>query len=78
MSSVAHLEENVAAAQIALSDDEFETLSAIGEQNARFRLRRDRLRWRVLHGASQTVGEQSGELCRVLECAAFGEKGCAV
>ena len=33
-SSVAHLEENVAAAEIVLSDDEFETLSAIGEQNA--------------------------------------------
>ena len=33
-SSVAHLAENVAAAEIALSDDEFETLSAIGEQNA--------------------------------------------
>ena len=32
-SSVAHL-ENVAAAQIALSDDEFDTLSALGEQNA--------------------------------------------
>jgi hypothetical protein len=29
---VAHLEEN-AAAEVALSDDEFETLSAIGEQN---------------------------------------------
>ncbi|KZS83551.1 aldo/keto reductase [Mycobacterium persicum] len=33
-SSVAHLEENVAAAQIPLSDDEFELLAAIGEQNA--------------------------------------------
>ena len=33
-SSVAHLEENVAAGEVALSDDEFETLSAIGEQNA--------------------------------------------
>ena len=31
-SSVAHLEENVAAAQITLSDDEFETLSAAGAQ----------------------------------------------
>lgn len=30
-SSVAHLEENVAAAQITLSDDEFETLSRAGE-----------------------------------------------
>ncbi|MGV7312998.1 aldo/keto reductase [Mycobacterium kansasii] len=33
-SSVAHLEENVAAAEIELSDDEFELLAAIGEQNA--------------------------------------------
>jgi aryl-alcohol dehydrogenase-like predicted oxidoreductase len=33
-SSVAHLEENVAAAEIELSDDEFEKLSALGEQNA--------------------------------------------
>jgi pyridoxine 4-dehydrogenase len=33
-SSVAHLEENVAAAEISLSDDEFELLAAIGEQNA--------------------------------------------
>jgi hypothetical protein len=32
-SSVAHLEENVAA-EVALSDGGFETLSAIGEQNA--------------------------------------------
>jgi len=31
---VAQLAENVAAAQIALSDDEFDTLSAPGEQNA--------------------------------------------
>ncbi|GAB1814916.1 aldo/keto reductase [Mycobacterium sp. MUNTM1] len=31
-SKVAHLEENVAAAQIELSDDEFETLSATGAQ----------------------------------------------
>lgn len=31
-SKVAHLEENVAAAQITLSDDEFETLSAAGAQ----------------------------------------------
>ncbi|WP_196770799.1 aldo/keto reductase, partial [Mycobacterium colombiense] len=31
-SKVAHLEENVAAAQIELSDDEFETLSAAGAQ----------------------------------------------
>ena len=73
-SSVAHLAENVAAAEIALSDDEFETLSASASRT------RDagRLRWRVLHGASQTVREQSGELCRILEYAAFGEKGCAV
>jgi hypothetical protein len=49
-----------------------------GEQNACFRLRRDRLRWRVLHGASQTVREQSGELCRIPGYAAFGEKGRAV
>jgi aryl-alcohol dehydrogenase-like predicted oxidoreductase len=33
-SSVAYLEENVAATEIALSDDEFATPSAIGEQNA--------------------------------------------
>jgi aryl-alcohol dehydrogenase-like predicted oxidoreductase len=33
-SSVAHLEENVAAAEIELSDDEFEKLSVLGEQNA--------------------------------------------
>ena len=31
-SKVAHLEENVAAAEITLSDDEFETLSAAGAQ----------------------------------------------
>jgi pyridoxine 4-dehydrogenase len=31
---VSHLEENVAAAEIELSDDEFEKLSALGEQNA--------------------------------------------
>jgi pyridoxine 4-dehydrogenase len=31
-SSVAHLEENVAAAEIELSDDEFEKLTALGEQ----------------------------------------------
>jgi pyridoxine 4-dehydrogenase len=31
-SKVAHLEENVAAAQITLSDDEFETLAAAGAQ----------------------------------------------
>ncbi|MCV7258101.1 aldo/keto reductase [Mycobacterium shimoidei] len=31
-SSVAHLEENVAAAEITLSDDEFETLAAAGAQ----------------------------------------------
>ncbi|MDT5147734.1 MAG: pyridoxine 4-dehydrogenase, partial [Mycobacterium sp.] len=31
-SSVAHLEENVAAAEITLSDEEFETLSAAGAQ----------------------------------------------
>ena len=35
-------------------------------------------RWRVLHGASQTVREQSGELCWILGYAAFGEKSCAV
>lgn len=33
-SSVAHLEENVAAAEIELGDDEFELLAAIGEHNA--------------------------------------------
>lgn len=33
---------------------------------------------RVLHRASQAVREQSGELCRILECAALGEKGRAV
>ena len=33
-SSVAHLEENVAAAEIELSDDEFEKLSALGKQDA--------------------------------------------
>ena len=66
---MARLEENVAAAQIALSDDQFDTLAAFGVQNARSRMRRDRLRWRVLHGASQTVGEQSRELCRVLRYA---------
>lgn len=33
-SKVAHLEENVAAAQIELSDDEFETLSAAGAQQS--------------------------------------------
>jgi pyridoxine 4-dehydrogenase len=31
-SKVAHLEENVAAAEITLTDDEFETLSAAGAQ----------------------------------------------
>jgi aryl-alcohol dehydrogenase-like predicted oxidoreductase len=31
---VAHLEENVAAAQIALRDDQFDTLAAFGVQNA--------------------------------------------
>jgi hypothetical protein len=71
--SVAYLEERVAAAEIAISDHEFETLSAIAEQNACFRLR-----WRVLHGASQTVREQCGELCRILGYVAFSEKGCAV
>ena len=30
-SSVGHLEENVAAAEIELSDEEFEKLSALGE-----------------------------------------------
>jgi pyridoxine 4-dehydrogenase len=33
-SRVAHLEENVAAAEITLSDEEFEMLAAIGEHNA--------------------------------------------
>ena len=33
-SSVAHLEENVAAAEIELSDDEFQKLDALGQQNA--------------------------------------------
>ena len=33
-SSVAHLEENVAAAEIELSDDEFDKLSELGKQNA--------------------------------------------
>ena len=33
-SSVAHLEENVAAAEINLSDDEFAKLSELGERNA--------------------------------------------
>jgi pyridoxine 4-dehydrogenase len=33
-SSVAHLEENVAAAEIELGDDEFEKLRALGKQNA--------------------------------------------
>ena len=33
-SSVAHLDENVAAAEIGLSDDEFEKLSELGKQNA--------------------------------------------
>ena len=33
-SSMAHLEENVAATEIALSADEFDMLSALGEQNA--------------------------------------------
>jgi pyridoxine 4-dehydrogenase len=33
-SSVAHLEENVAAAEIELSDDEFEKLDALGKQNS--------------------------------------------
>ena len=33
-SKVAHLEENVAAAEITLSDDEFETLSAAGAQQS--------------------------------------------
>jgi hypothetical protein len=31
-----------------------------------------------LHGASQTVREQSGELRRILGHVAFSEKGCAV
>ena len=33
-SSVGHLEENVAAAEIELSDDEFDKLSELGKQNA--------------------------------------------
>ena len=33
-SSVAHLDENVAAAEIELSDDEFDKLSELGKQNA--------------------------------------------
>src|SRR6202034_4744066 len=33
-SKVAHLEENVAAAEIKLSDDEFAKLSELGERNA--------------------------------------------
>jgi len=33
-SSVAHLEENVAAAEIELNDDEFQKLDALGQQNA--------------------------------------------
>jgi len=33
-SSVAHLEENVAAAQITLTDDEFEALAAVGAQQS--------------------------------------------
>ena len=37
---MANLEERVAAAEIAISDDEFETLSAAGVQNTWFRLRR--------------------------------------
>ena len=31
-----------------------------------------------LQRTDQTVREQSGELCRILEYTAFGEKGCAV
>ncbi len=31
-----------------------------------------------LHGAGQTGGEQLGEPRRVVECAAFSEKGCAI
>lgn len=74
----AYLEGKVAAAEIALSDNKFDTLSALGEQSACCRLPRDRLRWQALQGASQTVGEQSGERRRVLGYAAFGEKGCTV
>jgi hypothetical protein len=33
---------------------------------------------RYLNATSQTIREQSGELCRVLERAAFREKGSAV
>jgi hypothetical protein len=60
---VAYLAERVAAAEVALSDDEFESHRRAERV---IRLRRDRLRWCVLHGAGQTVREQSGELCRVL------------
>jgi len=49
---------------IALTDDEFDSLAALGEQNARFCVRRYWLRWRVQHGASQTARQQSGKLCR--------------
>jgi pyridoxine 4-dehydrogenase len=31
---VSHLEENVAAAELELSDDEFEKLSALGKQQS--------------------------------------------
>ncbi len=41
-SSVAHLEENVAAAEIELSDDEFEKLSALGEAGRQLGGRRRR------------------------------------
>ena len=37
-----------------------------------------RLQVAALHRAGQTVREQLGEPCRILECAAFGEKRCAV
>jgi hypothetical protein len=49
-----------AAAEIAVSKDDFEGLSC------------------VLHGAGQTVREQSSELCRIFGYVSFGEKGCAV
>lgn len=37
-----------------------------------------RLRGAALDRAGQTVREQLGEPCRILECAAFSEKCCAV
>jgi hypothetical protein len=37
-----------------------------------------RLQWRLLDGASQSLREQSCELCRILRYVAFGEKGRAI